>query len=80
MKFTLDEAEAVLRLLHGDYKADFNKFLGALGRYAGVLNESLIYCNSKEVSVETKQGETRAVAEIIKAIEKATKQTVPSGD
>ena len=74
MKLNEEEQKAVQRLMHGQNKEDFRAFIAAIGNYAGELNEALIYGGEQHRdSLETRQGATRAVTDMIKAVEKATK-------
>ena len=79
MKFKLNQKEddALRRLYHGESGNDFKLFLGAIGRNAATLNESLIYgSNKEELSLEVRQGMTRASVELIKAIEASIKVNI----
>lgn len=79
MKLTEEQVNAIKRLLHGDYQKEFRVYLEALGDYAELLNEALIYGKADNPNIdtlETRQGMCRAVVELIKAIELANQTKV----
>lgn len=68
MKMDRKECEAVVRLMHNE---DFRVFLGALARQTEKLNERLIMANLNDVELRNIQGQTKAMAMVMKAIEEA---------